>query len=159
MCGMVLFVVATASAFSWCLAVANVPQTIGSGLATFTHSPQIFLLASALALVVMGMLLEGLAALLIFGPLLLPLAPQFGVDPLQYGIVVIMAMGIGAFSPPIGVGAFVAAAITGTNIEAVMRRMLPYVVALLIGLVIIALVPSISLAVPHFVRAHTSSGP
>ena len=95
-----------------------------------------------------GALLEGLPALLIFGPLLLPMAHQFGIDPLQYGIVMIIAMGLGAFSPPIGVGMFVTCSICDTTMENASRHMVPYLVVVVIGLLLVAFVPWFSLVMP-----------
>ncbi len=97
----------------------------------------------------MGALLEGLPALLIFGSLLLPMAPTFSVDPIQFGIVMIIAMGLGAFAPPFGVGMFVTCSIFETTMENAARHMMPYLVVLVVGLLLIALVPWFSLVVPR----------
>ena len=107
------------------------------------------MVATIVTLVVMGALLEGLPALLIFGPLLLPLAPAFGINPLQYGIVMIIAMGLGAFSPPIGVGMFVTCSICDTTMENAAKHMVPYLVVLVIGLLLVAFVPWFSLIAPR----------
>ncbi|MHB1652949.1 MAG: TRAP transporter large permease [Desulfitobacteriaceae bacterium] len=148
--GMVLFIVSTASAFSWSLTVAQVPQEIAKVLISLGgSSPAIFMLLSIIVLIVMGAILEGLPAILIFAPLLLPIAPQFGINPLQFGIVLILAMGLGNFLPPIGVGAYVCVSVSKTTLEEMMRHMVPYVIALFIGIVIIALVPWFSLVLPR----------
>jgi len=110
------------------------------------------MLATVLTLTLMGALLEGLPALLIFGPLLLPLAAPFGIDPLQYGIVMIIAMGLGAFSPPIGVGMFVTCSICNTTMENASRHMAPYLVVLVIGLLLVAFVPWFSLVAPRLLN-------
>jgi TRAP-type C4-dicarboxylate transport system permease large subunit len=110
------------------------------------------MLATVVTLVLMGALLEGLPALLIFGPLLLPMAAPFGIDPLQYGIVMIIAMGLGAFSPPIGVGMFVTCSISGTTMENAARHMGPYLVVLVAGLLLVAFVPWFSLIVPQLLH-------
>ena len=100
------------------------------------------------ALWIMGSLLEGLPAILIFAPMLLPIATQLGIDPLQYGIVMIFAMGLGAFSPPVGVGFFVSCAIAGASMEQTSRRVWPYLIVLFLGLLLVAFVPWFSLALP-----------
>lgn len=117
------------------------------------------MLASIVTLVLMRALLEGLPALLIFGLLLLPMAAMFGINPLQYGIVMIIAMGLGAFSPPIGVGMFVTCSICDTSMENVARHMALYLAVLVIGLLVVAFVPWFSLIVPNVMgndvkRAH-----
>lgn len=146
--GMVLFITSTASTFSWSLTLAKLPQEIAALFAGLNGSGWLFMLATVVTLVVMGALLEGLPALLIFGPLLLPLAPGFGIDPLQYGIVMIIAMGLGAFSPPIGVGMFVTCSICETSMENAAKHMLPYLVVLVLGLLLVAFVPWFSLVAP-----------
>jgi tripartite ATP-independent transporter DctM subunit len=146
--GMVLFITSTASTFSWSLTIAKMPQRIAALFGTLHGSATLFMLATIVTLVVMGALLEGLPALLIFGPLLLPMAAQFGVDPLQYGIVLIIAMGLGAFSPPIGVGMFVTCSICDTTMENASRHMVPYLVVVVIGLLLVAFVPWFSLVMP-----------
>jgi tripartite ATP-independent transporter DctM subunit len=146
--GMVLFITSTASTFSWSLTIAKMPQKIAAAFGALHGSATLFMIATIVTLVVMGALLEGLPALLIFGPLLLPMAQQFGIDPLQYGIVMIIAMGLGAFSPPIGVGMFVTCSICDTTMENASRHMVPYLVVVVIGLLLVAFVPWFSLVMP-----------
>jgi tripartite ATP-independent transporter DctM subunit len=147
--GMVLFITSTASTLSWSLTLAKVPQKIAAMFTALHGTSWMFMLATIVTLVFMGALLEGLPALLIFGPLLLPLAVPFGIDPIQYGIVLIIAMGLGAFSPPIGVGMFVTCSIADTTMENAARHMGPYLVVLVIGLLLVAFVPWFSLIVPR----------
>jgi tripartite ATP-independent transporter DctM subunit len=147
--GMVLFITSTASTFSWSLTIAKLPQQIATLFSVLHGSASMFMIAAVVTLVIMGALLEGLPALLIFGPLLLPMAPGFGIDPLQFGIVLIIAMGLGAFSPPIGVGMFVTCSICDTTMENATRHMVPYLVILVAGLLLVALVPWFGLIVPR----------
>jgi len=150
--GMVLFITSTASTLSWSLTLARIPQQIASLLGVLHGSASLFMLATIATLVLMGALLEGLPALLIFGPLLLPMAVPFGIDSVQYGIVMIIAMGVGAFSPPIGVGMFVTCSIAETTMESAASHMLPYLAVLIVGLVLIAFVPWFSLIVPRLLH-------
>jgi tripartite ATP-independent transporter DctM subunit len=150
--GMVLFITSTASTFSWSLTIARMPQKIAALFDSLHGSATLFMLATIVTLVVMGALLEGLPALLIFGPLLLPMVVQFGIDPLQYGIVIIIAMGLGAFSPPIGVGMFVTCSICDTTMENASRHMVPYLIVVVIGLLLVAFVPWFSLVVPKMLH-------
>ena len=153
--GMVLLIIASASAFSWTLTVAQVPQKIAVFLTSIVGSPTIFMLTSIVVLITSGAILEGLPALVIFGPLLLPFAPQFGINPVQYGIVMIICNGIGAFLPPIGMGAYVCCSVCETSIESVTHKILPYLVFILIGVLLIAFVPWFSLILPrmlHFIK-------
>jgi tripartite ATP-independent transporter DctM subunit len=150
--GMVLFITATASTFSWSLTIAKVPQQIATALQVLHGFPWLFMIGTIAILTFMGALLEGLPALLIFGPLLLPLAPGFGISPLQYGIVMIIAMGLGAFSPPLGVGMYVTCSICDTTVEDCTRHMIPYLVVLVLGLLMVAFVPWFSLILPKVLQ-------
>ncbi|HEY6353543.1 MAG TPA: TRAP transporter large permease subunit, partial [Burkholderiaceae bacterium] len=104
---------------------------------------------SIVLMVVMGSILEGLPSLLIFGPMLLQLAKTFGVEPIAYGIVIIIAMGIGTFIPPFGVCYFVTCSVMDTSVEKMTPRFIPYLAVLVIGLIVIAVFPSLSLALPR----------
>jgi tripartite ATP-independent transporter DctM subunit len=147
--GMILFITATSSTLSWSLALAKIPQRMAELFSVLQGSTVLFMLATIVTLVLMGALLEGIPALLIFGPLLLPLTGQFAVDPIQFGMVLVIAMGLGAFSPPIGVGIFATCSIADTTMESTTRHMIPYLVVLVIGLLLVALVPWFSLVVPR----------
>jgi len=147
--GMVLFIVSTASAFSWSLTVAQVPHEIARLLLSVAGTSSIiFMLLSIVVLIIMGAVLEGMPAILIFAPLLLPMAPLFGINPVQFGLVLVISMGLGNFLPPVGVGAYVCVAVSKTTLEEMMRHLVPYIIALLIGILLVAFVPWFSLALP-----------
>jgi TRAP-type C4-dicarboxylate transport system permease large subunit len=148
MSGMILFIVGAASTFSWVLTVAGLPQFLVDALASIHHSQSLFLFGSCFLLVVIGAVLEGLPALLITGPLLVPLAEQIGVNPLHYGIVLIIAIGTGSFLPPIGVGFYIACAVCNAPVGTAGRYMIPFIGILMLGLLIVAFVPSLTLIVP-----------
>jgi tripartite ATP-independent transporter DctM subunit len=150
--GMVLFVLSSASSFAWVLTAANLPQHLVGLLDTAGRSPTVFLIGSIVLLTLIGSLLEGLPALIILAPLLLPIASQLGIEPVQYGIVLILAMGVGAFMPPVGIGFYVAAAVANSTVERAARTMVPYLIVLLLGVALIAFVPGITLAVPHLLK-------
>ncbi|NWL44196.1 TRAP transporter large permease subunit, partial [Bradyrhizobium elkanii] len=99
---------------------------------------------SIVAFVVLGSVLEGIPAIVLFGPLLFPIAQALGIDLVHYSMVVILAMGVGLFAPPFGVGYYAACAISRVSPDAGMRPIVGYMTALLIGLAIVALVPWIS---------------
>jgi tripartite ATP-independent transporter DctM subunit len=147
MAGVVLFVISAASSFAWVLSAANLPQ----GLVTILHGsgPVVFMLGSIALLIVVGALLEGLPAIIILAPLLIPIAVSAGYDAVQYAIVLILSMGIGAFMPPVGIGFYVAVAVAGGSLEGSARVMLPYLVVLILAVILIAFVPDITLIVPR----------
>ena len=107
------------------------------------------MIASIVTLFIMGSMLEGLPSLLIFGPLLLPLTAQYGINELHFGIVLIISMGIGMFVPPFGICYFATCSVLETTVEESSVRFLPYLTIILVGLILIAAVPWISLALPR----------
>ena len=146
--GMVLFIVAAASAFAWTLTVASLPLRLVALISGLHQSQPLFLLGTILLMVVAGAILEGLPALLILAPLLMPIAVQIGVNPVHYSMILLISMGTGAFMPPVGIGFYVCCAVCRSPIEASTRAMLPYAVMLLIGLLIVTFVPWLTLALP-----------
>lgn len=148
---MVLFTLAAAQTFSWSLSAAQMPQALAALVFSWRDNTVLFLLASIVALVVLGSLLEGLPALLILAPLLLPIATKLGISDLHYGIVLLIAMGIGAFLPPLGVGFYIACAIARAPMGASSRAMMPYVAVLLAGLLLVTFVPWFTLSLPRAV--------
>ncbi len=149
--GMVLFVLAAASSFAWVLTAANLPQELVGLLGATGGSKLAFMAGSVVLLIVIGSLLEGLPALIILAPLLVPIAVHMGISAVQYGIVLILAMGVGAFIPPIGVGFYVSAAVAGSDIESAARAMIPYAVVLVLAVLLIAFIPEITLVLPRLI--------
>ena len=147
--GMVLFILAAASGFSWALTVAYLPQRLVDLLHGINDNAALFMVGSIVLLIVIGSLLEGLPALIILAPLLLPIAGSIGLSELHFGIVLLIAMGVGAFLPPAGVGFYVACAIMKTDIEGASRAMVPYLVVLIIALMIVAFVPWFTVSLPR----------
>ena len=146
--GMILFMVSSGGAFSWVLTISGLPTLITQFLNSMGGSSTVFMTMSIVTLFVMGSMLEGLPSLLIFGPLLLPLAAQYGINPLHFGIVLIIAMGIGTFVPPFGICYFVTCAVLESSVEESTSRFLPYLAITIVGLILIAAVPWFSLALP-----------
>jgi tripartite ATP-independent transporter DctM subunit len=146
--GMVLFIIAAASPLAQTLALAGVSQQIHDLMSGLGDSPVLFMLFTVVLLIIMGQLLEGLPAVLIFAPLLLPIATSFGVNPVQYAMVLIISMGIGSFAPPAGVGFYVACATGHETVEKSLKHFWPYLIAVFIGLLVLAAVPWFSTFLP-----------
>jgi tripartite ATP-independent transporter DctM subunit len=149
--GLVLFIVAAAQSLAFILTLQQVPHAIGEMMLALSraHGPWLFMLLSIAVLIVMGSVLEGAAALIIFGPLLLPVAVRLGINPLHFGVVLVIAMGIGLFAPPLGLGLYGACLIGKVPIEHTVRPILGYLGLLFLCLLVIAFVPAISTALPH----------
>jgi len=148
--GSILFIVAAASSVSYALTILQIPQYLSSALIALGHQfgSNIFVAVSVLLMIMFGAILEGAPALIIFGPLLAPIALKLGVHPLHFGTVVVIAMGLGLFSPPIGLGLFATCAITGTKLENVWRPMMKYLAVLFVVLMVLVFVPAFSLWLP-----------
>jgi tripartite ATP-independent transporter DctM subunit len=148
--GLVLFIVAAAQSLAFVLTLQQVPHAVGEFMVGLSHQggTWLFMLLSIVILIVMGSVLEGAAALIIFGPLLVPVASQLGIAPLHYGVVLVIAMGIGLFAPPLGLGLYGACLIGKVPVEETVKPMLGYLGLLLACLVIIAFVPAISTFLP-----------
>lgn len=149
--GMVLFIVATAQTLAYSLTLQQIPHAIAEILVSLSaaHGAWLFLVLSIIILIVMGSVLEGAAALIIFGPLLMPVARQLGVAPLHYGVILVIGMGIGLFAPPLGLGLYGACLIGGVKLEETVWPILKYLGLLLACLLVIAFVPALSTALPR----------
>ncbi|HTR83894.1 MAG TPA: TRAP transporter large permease subunit [Reyranella sp.] len=152
--GVLLFIFAAASGFSWTLTIAQLPQSLVELLQSTGGSKSVFMAASIVLLIVVGVLLEGLPSLNVLAPLLLPIAGKLGLSEVHYALVLIIAMGVGGFMPLIGVGFYVCCAVMRCSVEAASRAMLPYLVVVLIGLLIVAFVPWFTLALPNHFGFH-----
>ena len=148
--GVLQFIFAAASSFSWTLTVAYLPQRLVSLLQSVGNSQTIFMLCSIVLLILVGVLLEGLPSLNVLAPLLIPIAGKLGLSELHYALVLIIAMGIGGFMPFAGVGFYVCCAVMRCDIETASRAMLPYLIMLIAGLLFVAGVPWFTLALPHY---------
>ena len=149
--GLVLFIVAAAQSLAFTLTLQQVPHAVGDfmlGLSK-TSGTWLFILLAIGVLIVMGSVLEGAAALIIFGPLLLPVAVQLGIDPLHFGVVLVIAMGIGLFAPPLGLGLYGACLIGNVPIEQTVKPIMGYLGLLFLCLLVIAFVPWLSTALPR----------
>jgi tripartite ATP-independent transporter DctM subunit len=150
--GMILFIISAAFAFSWSLSIVNLPDKIGAALLSMGGSTWLFLLGTVITLIITGAVLEGLPALLIFGPMLMPIAVKLGVDPLQYGIILIISMGFGTFLPPIGIGIYVTCSMVETSMERITRKLGPYLIVLFLGILAVTFVPWFSLVIPRMLH-------
>jgi tripartite ATP-independent transporter DctM subunit len=142
--GAILLIIGAATGMAWALTQSGFSATLASAMASLPGGAPAFLAISCLAFIVLGSVLEGIPAIVLFGPLLFPIARQVGIHEVHYSMVVILSMGIGLFAPPFGVGYYAACAISRINPDEDMRPIVGYILALVVGLVIVAAVPWIS---------------
>ncbi|MCC7041386.1 MAG: TRAP transporter large permease [Burkholderiales bacterium] len=147
----VLFIVAAASIFGWLLTATRVTDMVTAWVLGFTSSPWVFLLLVNLLLLFVGCFLEPTAAMLIALPVLLPAVQQLGIDPVHFGLVVVLNLMIGLLHPPMGMVLFVLARVARMSLERTTMAILPWLVPLLVSLVLITYVPAISLWLPRLI--------
>lgn len=143
--GAILLIIGTASAMAWSLTQAGFAQTLADMMTGLPGGRAGFLAVSIILFIVLGSVLEGLPAMVLFGPLLFPAAQQLGIHLVQYGIVAILAMGIGLFSPPFGVGFYQTCLIGKVPTDDAFGRIWPYMATLIVVLVIVAAIPWVSI--------------
>lgn len=151
--GMVLVMIATSNVLVQGIVIDGLGRQLAGAFSAF-NSPVLFLFVSVTALVVIGFVLEGFPAILVAAPILLPIAERIGVDPLQFGILLIMAVGIGVMMPPVGLGFYITCAVGESPVNATMRPSFIYNIFLLLGLVFVILFPEITVWLPHRFGLH-----
>nr|WP_321458359.1 TRAP transporter large permease [uncultured Cohaesibacter sp.] len=147
----VMFIMATAGFFAWVLILNQVPQALISGLTTVTQSPILLLLIMIGVLLILGMFLEGIAVILICVPIFMPVVDMIGMDPIQFGVIMILASMIGLLSPPVGMCLYAVASIADVKIGTLSKEVLPYILGILIVLLLIAFVPALSLSTTYLI--------
>ena len=145
----VMLLIATSLAMSWILAYAQIPQTVTAALLELTDSPVAILLLINFVLLVVGTFMDMTPAVLIFTPIFLPIAVDLGMDPVHFGIVMVLNLCIGLCTPPVGAILFVGVGVAGTTIERVIRPLLPLFFAMLVALLLVTFIPALSLWLPH----------
>jgi len=151
--GIVAVLVMAAAALGWCMSISRIPQTLAPMMVSAIHSPVAFLLVSNLLMLIVGFFMEALAAMLILIPILVPAAISFGIDPVQFGVIMVLNLILGTIHPPIGVVLFVMARIAEISFESISRAILPWLVPLLVVLLAITLWPPLTLWLPAMVMS------
>lgn len=138
----VVFIIAAANLFGWIVIYEQIPQQLAAWLSALTDDPFVFLLLVNIALLFVGMILDGIAALILVVPILLPIAQSnYGIDPFHFGVVVCINLVLGLLTPPVGAGLFVTTAMTGVRPGALFRALLPFLATTLVVLVILSWQP------------------
>jgi len=145
----VLFIVAAASIFGWMLTATGVTAAIAQWVLAFTKEPWVFLLLANVLMLFVGCFLEPVAAITILVPILLPIARQLGIDPVHFGLVMVLNLMIGLLHPPMGMVLFVLARVARLSFERTTMAILPWLAPLLVSLVILTYMPQIVLWLPR----------
>lgn len=149
MSGMVVFLIGVSNILGWVMAFTQIPQAISEVLLGVTQNPVIILLIMNIILLIAGTFMDVTPAILIFTPLFLPIVKTFGMDPVQFGLILVYNLCIGNITPPVGNTLFVAIKVGRTSLSKVMPYMLMYYGAILVGLLLVTYVPVISLGLPQ----------
>lgn len=149
---MIMFVVGAANVFGWILTSAQVPHMLAASFTQLTTSPIVFLMLVNVLLLFIGTLINASAAVVILTPILLPVALSLGIDPMFFGVLMVVNLAIGCITPPVGLDLFIVSSITGVSIDKVTAKVMPYLMMLLVDLVILTYFPSIITFLPDLLR-------
>jgi C4-dicarboxylate transporter DctM subunit len=150
--GKILFILGTASIFSWLLTMEGIPQQLTAAIASLNPGWGMTLLIINAVLLFVGTFIDTISALVIFTPLLLPLATAVGVDPIHFGIIIAVNLTIGMITPPVGVVLFVTSAIAKLTIREMMRDLTPMIGVLILALAVTTYWPSLVLLIPNLLK-------
>jgi len=147
----VLFLVGTSMALSWIMAYEDIPQTVSATLLSLSDNPFVILILINIVLLAVGTFMDMTPAVLIFTPIFLPVVTsQLGIDPVHFGIIMILNLSVGICTPPVGTVLFVGCSVSKLRIEQVIKPLMPFYAAMVAGLLLITFVPELSLWLPKF---------
>lgn len=144
---LVIFLIATANVFGWVIIYEAIPQKLAAQITTITSDPFVFLLIVNCALFFIGMVLDGIAALILIAPILLPIAQNnYDIDPFQFGVIICLNLVLGLLTPPVGAGLYITSAMTGSKPMSIFRQLYPFLAAVALILVLLSWFPSLTTA-------------
>ena len=149
--GQILMVVASASVFAWILTVEQIPAVLAEFLLGISNNPVVLLLLINVLLLLIGMIMDTIAAILVVTPIIYPALMAVGVDPIHLGIVVVFNLMIGLLTPPVGMSLYMVSVVSQQPIERIIKKMLPYFIPLLLALLAVTLFPALSTTLPNLV--------
>lgn len=154
----VLILISTSKVFGDCLTKLNVPEMVANAIVGFTENRIVLILILDLILLVLGMIMDMSPIILITTPILLPIATGVcGLDPIQYGIMLVLNCGIGLLTPPVGSVLFIGSAVAKRPMEKVVKATLPFYLCMIIALLLVSFVPQVSLIIPEVLGGYTST--
>ena len=149
----IMFIIANAGLFAFLITRAGVPDAIGRYLEAVLQSPALFLLGVNAALFLIGMFIETSAAIIVLAPILAPVAMHFGIDPVHFGMVMVVNLALGMITPPFGVNLFAACTVARISLDQIIRHLIPFVLVIIACLMLITYLPAISLTLRDLVYA------
>ncbi|MBI2456019.1 MAG: TRAP transporter large permease subunit [candidate division NC10 bacterium] len=152
--GVVMILTGMASSFAWILARERIPQTIAGWIVRVSDSPWVFLLLVNILFLLVGMVIDGIPALIVLVPILVPIAKALQIDLIHLGIILVLNLGIGTVTPPVGVCLFVASSISGVPVIKTVRPLLPYVGVMILVLLVMTYLPGVTLFLPRVLMGY-----
>ena len=150
--GMIMMVIACATAFSFLLTREQIPQNVAIAFSTIAPNSAVFLILTILLLTLTGMFFDSTSAVTVLAGILTPVAIAFGINPIHFGVIMIVNMAIGCVTPPVGVNLFVACKLGEIQMEKMFKELVPFWIMLLIDLIVIAFIPQLSLFLPSLMH-------
>ncbi|MDD4606657.1 MAG: TRAP transporter large permease, partial [Dysgonamonadaceae bacterium] len=147
--GIVMLLVATSLGLSWIMAYENIPQNVSEGLIALSDNPFVILLLINMILLVVGIFMDMTPAVLIFTPIFLPIVTSMGIDPIHFGIIMVLNLSVGLCTPPVGSVLFIGCSVAGLSIDKVLKPLLPMFIAMVVVLLLVTYIPEISLWLPN----------
>lgn len=149
MSAIVIFMLATSSIMSWVMAFTQIPAMIADSLLSLTDNPIIILLIINLVLLFVGTFMDPTPAVLIFTPIFLPICMNLGMDPVQFGIILVFNLSLGTITPPVGPILFTGCKVSGISIDDVIKTLLPFFLVIFVVLMLVTFIPAISMTIPE----------
>ncbi len=153
----VMILIATSSAFGYCLTTLHVPSMAANLITSISNNPIVIALLINVILLILGMIMDMAPIILIATPILLPVAQSIGIDPIQFGIMVVLNCGIGLLTPPVGSVLFIGCAVGKRPMDKVVKETLPFYLCMIIALLLITFIPDISLLIPKLLGGYTTT--
>lgn len=141
----IMFIVAGAQLFTWIMTMENIPNQVSGMIIGFTTSKVMFLILTNVILLIAGMFIDTSSIVLIMAPLLMPVAAQFGVDIIHFGVIMVINVSIGLITPPFGGNLFISASMTKVPVERIYRRVFPFIAFGIIGIALVTFIPALSI--------------
>lgn len=148
----ITLLIAMANLFGWMLSFERVPQNIATWMVSLTENPLMFLLIVNIFLLLVGMFMDGIAALIILVPIFAPLIANYGIDPIHFGVIICINLTIGLLTPPVGAGLYIASSLGQVKLERLVTAIWPFLIASLVALLIITYWPDLTLWLPSITK-------
>ena len=143
-----MLLIATSLALSWIMAYLNIPQNVTAALISLTDNPFMILLLINIILLLVGIFMDMTPAVLIFTPIFLPIVTALGIDPIHFGIIMVLNLSVGLCTPPVGSVLFIGCSVSGLSIDKVIKPLIPMFLSMVVVLLLVTYIPEIALWLP-----------